>query len=72
MRTINKDTMVLIWFDITKKMRICIRNKWSKHFNNFPLLTLQKVCWLTNDPGKRIEYRFGLIGIEFVLMIFIK
>lgn len=61
---ITKDTMVLGWIDFWKR-RICIRNKWSKHFYDFPLFTLHKANFM-----ERIEYKFGIIGIEFVLMIF--
>ena len=62
-----KNKMVLFSKDIAKGLRICIRNQYSDWFNDFNLVIISKSSF-TN----RIEYKFGLIGIVIVLMVFPK
>jgi hypothetical protein len=60
----NKNSMVFFSKDIFKS-RICVRNQYSEHFNDFDLLRIGKSYFT-----ERIEYKFGILGIVFVLIRF--
>lgn len=47
------------------KVRFCLRNQYSEHFNDFDLLRIGKTYHV-----ERIEYKLGIIGLQFVLMYF--
>ena len=61
----EKNKMVLFSTDIFKGARICIRNQYSEHFNDWNLLIIGKSFF-----QERIEYKFGIAGMVLVLMLF--
>ena len=61
----EKNTMVLFSKDIFKGARICIRNQYSDHFNDWSLLLMEKTFF-----QERVEYKFGIAGLVIVLMLF--
>jgi hypothetical protein len=56
---------MVIFTTAPNKVRFCIRNQYSDFFNDFDLLRFGRTFF-----QERIEYKFGFIGIQFVLMIF--
>ena len=61
----DKNTMVLFSKNIFKGMRICIRNQYSDHFNDWNILIIGKSYF-----SERMEYKIGIFGIVVVLMVF--
>jgi hypothetical protein len=64
----NKNTMVIFSSNPFKRYRICIRNQYSDWFNDFDLLRIGKAFYF----NERTEYKFGIFGIQFVLIHFVK
>ena len=60
-----KNRMVLFSKDLFKGARMCIRNQYSDHFNDWNLLLIGKSYF-----QERIEYKIGFAGIVLVLMLF--
>ena len=60
----RKNTMVL-YTTKPNKIRFCVRNQYSDYFNDFDLFRIGKTYHM-----ERIEYKLGLIGLQFVLMYF--
>lgn len=60
----EKNKMVL-FTTAPRKVRICVRNQYSAYFNDFDLFRIGKTYHM-----ERIEYKLGLIGLQFVLMYF--
>lgn len=50
-----------------KRFRLTIRNQYSDYFNDYDILRIGKTFF-----QERLEYKFGIIGFQFVLMIFKK
>ena len=63
----DKSTMVLLSKNLFKRARICIRNQYSDHFNDWSLLIIEKTYFI-----ERVEYKIGIFGIVFVFMVFRK
>lgn len=57
--------IILAQCDFPFNMRLCIRNQWSQYFNDFSIILIGK-----NEFMERTEYKFGLIGFVFVLLVF--
>ena len=57
--------MVLFSINLFRKKRITVRNQYSHYFNDFDMFRIG-VTYHT----ERTEYKFGIIGFQFVLMVF--
>ena len=57
--------MVLFSINLLRKKRLTLRNQYSDYFNDFDVLRIG-----VTHHMERIEYKFSIIGFQFVLMVF--
>lgn len=61
----RKNQMVLFSKNLFYRVRFCVRNQYSDYFNDFDLFRVGKTYHM-----ERIEYKLGIVGLQFVLMYF--
>ncbi len=64
-QSLRYNRMILAQCNFPFNMRFCIRNQWSAFLNDFSIILIGKHKFI-----ERTEYKFGLIGFVFVLLVF--